>query len=261
MIRTGRRGRRWAAGAAGIAVLSAAAEAAGRTGLVDRSVLPLTSTVVARAVRLAGDAEFLRSVVATLQMWGAGVLAAAALAVPAGLVLGSSPRLEALIRPITEFLRPIPAVALIPLTLLIVGDDTRMTVVVIAYASCWPILIHTMYGLHDVDPVASDTLRAYGFGRLAVLLRVALPSAAPFVATGIRVAAGIGLIVAVSAELMAGGGSGVGTWLIALNSGVDQTDVVLATIVWLGSLSVVVDALLVWGKRRLFRWHEESVAG
>ncbi|MFB4297685.1 ABC transporter permease [Actinomadura sp. NTSP31] len=261
MIRVGRGGRRWVSGAAGVAVISAAAEAAGRTGLVDRSVLPLTSTVIARAARLAGDAEFLRSVVATLEMWGAGVLAAAVLAVPAGLVLGTSARLEALLRPITEFLRPIPAVALIPLTLLIVGDDTRMTVVVIAYASSWPILIHTMYGLHDVDPVASDTLRAYGFGRLAVLWRVALPSAAPFVATGIRVAAGIGLIVAVSAELMAGGGSGVGTWLIALNSGVDQTDVVLATIVWLGGLSVVVDALLVWGKRRLFRWHEEGAAG
>ncbi|MWA02663.1 ABC transporter permease subunit [Actinomadura sp. LD22] len=256
----GRAGRRWVTGAAGFAVLCAAAEAAGRAGWVDRSVLPLTSTVLVRAVRLAGDAAFLRSVLATAQMWGAGVLAAAVLAVPAGLILGTSPRLDAVIRPIVEFLRPIPAVALIPLTLLVVGDDTRMTVTVIAYACCWPILIHTMYGLHDVDPVATDTLRAYGFGRLAVLWRVALPSAAPFIATGVRVAAGIGLIVAVSAELLAGGGSGLGTWLIALNSGVDQTDVVLATIIWMGVLSVVVDTVLMWGKRRLFRWHDRAVA-
>ncbi|TDD85620.1 ABC transporter permease [Actinomadura darangshiensis] len=247
-------------GAVGIAVLLAAAETAGRTGLVDRSVLPLTSTVLVRAAELAGDLAFLRAAGVTLGMWAAGVFIAAALAVPVGLALGSLPRLEAASRPVLEFLRPIPAVALIPLALLIVGDDTRMTVVVIAFASGWPVLVHTMYGLHDVDPLATDTLRAYGFGRVAIILRVALPSAAPFIATGIHVAAGIGLIVAISAELFAGGGSGIGTWLISLNSGFGQTDVVLATIVWMGGLSVVVDGLLTRVERRLFRWHEGAGA-
>ncbi|MFA1546954.1 ABC transporter permease [Actinomadura chokoriensis] len=253
--------RRWVSGAAGIAVLLAAAETAGRTGLVDRSVLPLTSAVLARAAGLAGDLEFLRAAAVTVGMWAAGVSIAAALAVPAGLALGSLPRLEAASRPITEVLRPIPAVALIPIALLIFGDDIRMTVAVIAFAACWPVLIHTMYGLHDVDPLATDTLRAFGFGRLTVVWRVALPSAAPFIFTGVRVAAGIGLIVAISAELFAGGGSGIGTWLISLNSGVDQTDVVLATIVWTGGLSIAVDGLLTLVKRRLFRWHEETGAG
>jgi NitT/TauT family transport system permease protein len=239
-------------------ILFAVAEAAGRAGLVDPTVLPLVSTVLGHAAALAVDHDFLNAALATLAVWGGGVLIAVVAAVPAGLALGSLPKVEAVVRPLLETLRPMPAVALIPIALLIFGDDTRMTVAVIAYAACWPVLIHTLYGMHDVDPVARDTLRAFGFGLLAVVMRVALPSAAPFIATGVRVAAGIGLVVAISAELFAGGGRGIGTWLLSAGSGIDQTDVVLATIIWVGVMSLAADTVLVWGKRRMFRWHEET---
>ena len=85
-----------------------------------------------------------------------------------------------------------------------------MRVALVAYASTWPILLNTIYGIRSVDPVARDTARAFGLGAAATAWSVSLPSAAPFIYTGIRISAGIALIVAISCELIAGGGPGSG---------------------------------------------------
>ncbi|MGI5160330.1 ABC transporter permease [Microbispora sp. CA-102843] len=245
---------RVARGAAGVAVLLVAAEVAGRTGLLDTQIMPLASTVLAGTAGLAVDYEFLRDVSATVEVWAEGLLLATLLAVPAGVLLGSLPRAETALRPVIEFLRPIPSVALIPLVALIAAADGAMKVTVIVYAACWPVLVNTMYGLHDVDPVAKDTMRVFGFGRLAVLLRVTLPSAAPFVLTGVRLAASVALVVAISAELLAGGEGGIGVYIVNAGSGY-RIDLMLAATVWAGLIGLVVNALLVRVEHGLFRWH------
>ena len=99
-----------------------------------------------------------------------------AAAVPVGLALGTLPWMEAAVRPVVEFLRPIPSVALVPLVLLLTRSDVRMEVAVIIYAAVWPVLINTLYGVREVDPLAKDTLRSYGFGPLHVLRRVPCPA-------------------------------------------------------------------------------------
>lgn len=247
-------GSRVVRGGVGVAGLLVAAEIAGRTGLMDTRIMPLASTVLAGVARLAADAEFLRDALVTLQVWAAGLLLATLLAVPAGVLLGSLPRAEAALRPLIEFLRPIPSVALIPLVALIFAADSQVKTTVIVYAACWPVLVNTMYGLHDVDPVAKDTMRSFGFGRLAVLLRVALPTAAPFVLTGVRLAASVALVVAVSAELLAGGAGGIGVYILKAGSGY-RIDLMLAATAWAGLIGLVVNVVLVRTERGLFRWH------
>ncbi len=140
--------------------------------------------------------------------WALGLLIAALIAIPLGLLLGSVPAVNTGARAIVEFLRPIPSVALIPLAGLVLGSGLHMEVPLIVYASTWPILFNTMYGLDDVDPMAKDTLRAFGFGRAQILLRVSLRSAAPFIATGVRLAAAVALILAVGTEILSGFGEG-----------------------------------------------------
>src|SRR5690606_26463328 len=105
----------------------------------------------------------------------------------------------------------IPSVALIPLAILILGQGTDMKVALVIYASVWPILFNTIYGVRDVDPVAKETARTFRLNRFGVLTRVSLPWAAPFAATGIRISAAIALIVTISAELLAGSASGIGS--------------------------------------------------
>ncbi|MEU4405006.1 ABC transporter permease subunit [Streptosporangium sp. NPDC023963] len=231
------------------------AETVIRLGIADSEVVPPVSVVLLRSVTLAGDPLFLAGVADTVLAWLIGLALAVVVAVTAGVVLGSVPWLSTPSRVVVEFLRPIPSVALIPLAILLFGAETEMKVSLILYAASWPILLNTLYALRDVDPVAKDALRSFGFGPLAVLWRVSLPSAAPFVATGVRVSAGIALVVVVSAELLSGGTSGLGVFLITAGSSGGNTDVILAGAVWAGALGLVVNALLLRVERGLFGWH------
>lgn len=239
----------------GVTGLILLAEAAGRLGLVSTVQFPLASTVLITTAELAADPEFLLDVGATFAAWALGLALTVAFAVPAGLLLGSVPAVERALRPVIEFLRPIPSVALIPLAAFVFTERLDMKIAMIMYAATWPILINTMYGLREVDPLAKETLRTFGFGRLAVLLRVSLPSTAPFIATGIRVAATIALILAISTELLAGGSDGIGAFIILAGSSPDGLTLTVAATVWAGVLGIATNGAFVLAERRLFHWH------
>jgi NitT/TauT family transport system permease protein len=232
-------------------------EAVSRAGIVQRDYLPPASEVLARAVELAADRAFLDAVGATLRAWALGLGLACAIAVPLGLLLGSVPLVDDAVRAIVEFLRPLPSVALIPLVSLLLGSGTATKVVLITYAGVWPVLFNTVYGLGETDSLAKDTLRAFGFGRLAVLLRVELPATAPFVAAGVRISAAVALILAVATEILSGFGEGLGIFIAQASLATAGTRDVLAGVVWAGTLGLVVDFVLVRVARRLFPWTPE----
>jgi NitT/TauT family transport system permease protein len=129
------------------------------------------------------------------------------------------------------------------------------------YACLWPILVNTLYALRDVDPVAKESLRSFGFGTPAVLLRVSLPSAAPFIATGVRIAASVALVVVISTELLVGGDNGMGIYLNDTQSGGGQTDVLLAGACWAGALGLLANGVLIGLERVAFRWHTARAEG
>ncbi|GII80549.1 nitrate ABC transporter permease [Sphaerisporangium rufum] len=254
------RGRRLARGAAGVAGFMIIAEVAGRTGLIDPSVVPYMSTVLVEAVRLPADPQFAEGLGKTLMIWGTSLLISLLVAVPLGLLLGSLPRADLAARPLVEFLRPIPSIALVPLVTLVVPFVDTIKIIVVVFAATWPLLINTMYGLREVDPVAKETLRSFGFGRMSVLARVSLPSTAPFVMTGLRLASSVAFIVTVSTELLSGGISGIGVFMITAGASL-RTDLIMAAILWTGALGLVANALLVGLQRQAFRWHAMKAVG
>ncbi|MGI5421295.1 ABC transporter permease [Actinomadura luteofluorescens] len=253
--------RRIVLGAAGVAGLVAVVEVVSRSGLVDETALPPASTVIREAAKLAVDAEFLADVGATVTAWFGGLVLAVLVAVPLGVLLGSVPVLGTASRALVELLRPIPSVALIPLAIILFADPTQMKMSLIFYACLWPILINTLYALRDVDPVAKESLRSFGFGTLSVLWRVSLPSASPFIATGIRIAASVALIVVISTELLAGGVNGVGIYLGDTQSGGGRTDLLLAGACWAGVLGLLANTALFALERIVFRWQTARVEG
>lgn len=244
---------RLAGGAAGVLALLGALEAVGR-GVAGPTSLPPATEILARAAGLLGERDFPGHLLGTLVTWGAGTLLATAVAVPCGLLLGGLPRVGEAMAAVVEFLRPMPGVALFPLVGMVLGSGTTTRVVVVGYVSLWPVLVNTVYGLRDVDRVAVETMRAFGFGRTAVLCRLALPSAAPFVAAGVRLAAGIALVATVAGEIFMGTGTGLGVFVARTSMLPDTTVDVLAVTVWTALLGSVVNALLVGGERRLFFW-------
>ena len=258
----GRRGR-WVRGLAGVVVFALLAEAVSRLGIISTSVLPAASTVLARAVGLAGNAHFLGDFGATLGAWALAMAIAVVAGVPLGVLLGSVPGVRAATRAFVEFLRPIPSIALIPLVALLLGAGLRMNVTLIVYAALWPVLFGTIYGLDDVEPLAKETLRVFGFGPLQVIRRVSLPNAGPFIATGIRLASSVAIILNISTGIITGriNGSGIGAFIADANSGGGNNALVLAAALWAGILGVVLNGALVWAERRAFRWHHAYEAG
>jgi NitT/TauT family transport system permease protein len=240
-------------GALGLLVLLLFAEVFTRARVVDPSLLPAASVILLRVAQLVVDPEFMTHLAATMRAWLIGLLASVTLAVPLGVLLGSWRVANAASRALIEFLRPIPSVALVPVAILLFGHGTEMKVSLIVYAATWPILFNTIYGLHEVDPTTKDTARSFGFGRLSILARVSVPSALPFMYTGLRIAAGIALILAISAELLAGGREGIGIWMLQATAGL-RPDLLYAATVITGLLGWAINAGMMRAERRVLAW-------
>jgi NitT/TauT family transport system permease protein len=242
-------------GAAGLLIVFGAAQLALGAGRVSPAAFPLPTTVLGSAAGLVTNGAFVASVGDTMSVWAQAMAITIAIAVPVGLLLGTLSGAERALAPLIEFLRPFPAVVLIPLVLLIVQDDTRTEVVIVVYAAIWPVLINTVYGVRSVDQLARETLRSFGFGPLSIARRVALPSAAPFAATGVRIAASLAFVVAVAAELVGTGMNGIGAFTAAEESGTGDMAILIAVAVWSGLIGLAINAVFAGAERVAFRWH------
>ncbi len=246
--------RAFTRGLLGIAGFLALWELLGRSSLIPADALPPPSAVFGELIAQLLDPVFLGHVVATVLALLIAVAIAIAIAVPSGLVLGSVPVVRHATRAVIEFLRPIPSVALIPLALVILGFGPETKITLAVYAALWPILFNTIYALDELDSLQVETARVFGTGRAGVLFRVALPSALPFVLTGIRLAATTALVVMVSVELMAGGEIGLGYFIMEARSGPGRMDQVLVGTVVAGAIGVLLNNGLERVRRRWVAW-------
>jgi NitT/TauT family transport system permease protein len=125
------------------------------------------------------------------------------------------------------------------------------------------VLFNTIHGLDDVDPVAKETLRAFGFGRIGVLLRVSLPSAAPFIATGIRLASSVAIVVDIGTGVVTGriDGNGIGAFIADATAGSASTALVLAAALWAGALGSALNLLLAFAQRQVMPWQRGLQGG
>ena len=230
-------------------------------GLLNEDHVPSMTATVAELADLLGDADFWSAVANTLEGWALGLGIAAALAIPLGILIGSSATAYRSVRFVVEFLRPIPSVALVPLAVLIYGVGLESKVFLAAFASFWPLFVQTLYGVQDVDPVATDTGRSFGLGRLEVLYRIKLPSAVPYIATGLRISSAVALILAVTAEIVIGS-AGLGREInVARSSG--AVEIMYALVITTGLLGWLLNIATTQAERRVLHWHpsQRQVAG
>src|SRR6476646_2574751 len=189
----------------------------------------------------------------TVRGWAIGLGLAAALAVPIGVALGSSDFAASAFRVPIEFLRPIPSAALIPLLFLTLGTTLKSEVFLATFGAFWPLLVQTMYGVRDVDPVTLDTARSFRLGRFERLRRVTLPSALPYIMTGVRISSTVALILAFTAELFMGT-PGLGQRLnFAASYGLETQPHALALAT--GFLGLAIHLGFTMLETRALRWH------
>jgi ABC-type nitrate/sulfonate/bicarbonate transport system permease component len=224
-----------------------------RIGALPSRSFPPMSHILSDLGSEAVQASFWTAVWNTLQGWAFGLGIAAVTAVPLGILIGSSTLLYRAARVLIEFLRPVPSVALVPLAILIYGAGLESKVFLAAFASFWQLLVQTLYGVQDVDPVATDTARSFGFSRMQRLLRVTLPGAIPYVATGLRIASSVALILAVTAEIVIGS-PGLGGEINAARAG-GNVELMYARIIAAGALGWILNGIFLRIERRVLHWH------
>jgi ABC-type nitrate/sulfonate/bicarbonate transport system permease component len=228
-------------------------ELVSRTGLISQRDLPAMSTAFHELWSLTTTRAFWVDYLETLRGWALGLLIATVLAVPIGIVLGSSDFLGSAFRVPIEFLRPIPSAALVPVLFLTLGTNVKSEVFLASFGAFWPLLVQTIYGVRDLDPVASDTGRSFGLGRTERLYRITLPSAVPYIWTGLRIASTVALILAFTAELFMGTG-GLGQRMNVADS-FGLYDEVYAIALAIGFLGIGIHLALSALERRILRWH------
>jgi ABC-type nitrate/sulfonate/bicarbonate transport system permease component len=243
----------WSLGLAGLAALVAVVEVAPRAGLVDERYLPPFSDMVAALREQAATAEFWAALLETLRGWAIGLSVSMVAGVVLGIVIGGIPLVRAALNSTIEFLRPIPSVALIPLAVLLFGVKIESSLMLIVYASFWQVFIQVLYGVADVDNVAMQTARSYGLGPAARIRYVVFPTALPYLMTGVRLAASVALILAITAELVIGS-PGLGHEISLAQSG-GAISGMYALILATGLLGVAINLATRKVEKRVLSWH------
>lgn len=238
----------------GVAVVLVAFEVAPRVGILPRQSFPPVSEILAMLAQLTRTGELWTAVGQTLDGWARAMLVATVIAVPLGMLMGAS-RVGALVlRAPVEFLRPIPSVALIPILILLYGTQgPALKIALGVYGATFPLLFQASYGIADIDPVARDTVRAFGLRRRDRLRQLVLPTMAPYLATGLRLSAAVALILVITGEYIVGV-PGLGREVLSAQSSGAYARM-YALIVAAGLLGLAVNTVLQAGERRVLHWH------
>jgi len=250
--------RRVLLGALGIAGFLIAWQLLSATRTVDPAQLPSATDTFGQLAAMLRDLEFWRNIGRTMTAWAIGVLIALVVGTALGTLIGMIPFLRRATHTMVEFLRPIPSVALIPLAVLIYGLQMPAALIIIVYASFWQVFVQVLYGVADIDTVARDTARSFGLPRATRLRYLVLPTALPYLMTGLRLAAAVALILAVTAEMTIGN-PGLGRQL-TVASGIGNTTTVYAIVIVTGVLGLIINLVFRAIERHALSWHQ-SVRG
>jgi NitT/TauT family transport system permease protein len=187
--------------------------------------------------------ETLRAAIGGLALGGGSALIAS-------IVLGLVPTAARLMQFSIEVLRPIPAVALIPVALLILGFGYRMEIALIAFATFWPVLIYGQSAITNIDPQLIDLSRVLRLTPVSRVTKIVLPAALPRYFVAFRLATAVSLIIAVTVEI-ASNPQGIGHELMAAAQSL-HPDLMFALLLWVGIVGWALNGLLMLAQRRLF---------
>lgn len=181
-----------------------------------------------------------------------GWAVASVLGVGLGVLIGVSAAARAWLGPTLEFLRPLPASAVIPVAIALFGLSDGMVLGVIGFGALWPMLLATVHGFAAVEPRLYEVSRGLGLSRVAVIWKVALPSALPDILAGARLGLTVALVLAGVGEMLAGR-DGLGQWILLAARSFRAPDL-YAGVVLFGLLGYVSALLIGAVERRALRW-------
>lgn len=159
-----------------------------------------------------GD-HFVDDVVPSLIVVLVGLLIASLIGIVGGYAIAQSRLAREVTRPFIDSFRAVPAVALVPVAIVILGPGTHSEIFLVAFSSLWPILLNTIAGVSGIEPSYWDVAKFCRLSRLDTFLKVSIPAAAPSIMAGIHTSLALAVIVMVTMEMFAST-FGIGRYLI-----------------------------------------------
>lgn len=225
------------------------------THVLDPVFIPPISQIWQAWVTTMQDGTLRSALGGTIVRFLEGYVLAVGLGVVLGTLMGYWRTMWALLEPTIELLRPLPPPAVIPIAILLLGVENTMKLTVIVFASFFPVLLNTMYGIRGVDPILIDTARTFGYGRLAMVRRIILPAALPHIFAGMRISLAIALILTVLSEMVAGNDR-MGFFILDAERAFRIPEM-YAGVFSLAVLGYLLNLLFVLFERRSLRWYVE----
>ncbi len=221
---------------------------------VSKVFLPTPEAALAALHEGLRDGDLAAYTGATVRRMLLGWLLASVLGMGLGALIGSSAAARAWLQPTLEFIRPLPASALLPLAIAIFGLSPTMVMVVVAFGAMWPVLLATVHGFASVHARLQEVAQALQLSRPAFAIKIGLPNAMPDILAGMRLSMTVSLIVAVVGEMLASQ-PGLGQ-AILLAARSFRASELFAGIALLGLIGFAANALLALAERRLLRWQK-----
>lgn len=242
----------WLGSVAVLLALAALWWTASHAGWISRVFLPTPEATLASLREGLDGGELGAFTLATVGRMLEGWLLASVAGIALGALIGVSATVRGFLQPTLEFVRPLPASALLPLAISIFGLNPAMVLAVVAFGAMWPVLLATIHGLAAVEPSLVEVSRSLQLGRAAFVWKIGLPNALPDILAGMRLSMTVSLIVAVVGEMIASQ-PGLGQ-AILLAARAFRASELFAGIVLLGLIGLASNTLLTLAERRFLQW-------
>jgi NitT/TauT family transport system permease protein len=175
--------------------------------------MPSPDAVLSTLLARVGSGTYYDDLLASLQRILLGFGLAAVIGIGVGVLVGRSEVARMTLRPFIELIRPIPAIALVPLTILLFPSSEQGIVFITFFAAFFPVVVSTIHAMDSMPKVWEEAAQTMGAGRMSLLFHVVIPGALPGIFAGLSVAMGVAWICVVSAEMISGQfGIGYYTW-------------------------------------------------
>lgn len=228
-------------------------EGLARSGMVSTLFFPLPTKIIRTTWTLLTNGKMAANTGVSMARLGLGLLLGTLPGLILGLLMGWSSRLRSMIDPLIAAIHPIPKVAIFPLIMIIFGIGELSKIVAIGIGAFFPMLINSMTGVRQLNPVYLDVARNYGAGVWKTFTRVILPGSFPMILAGTRIAFNMALIVSITTELLtARHGLGVMIWYAWETL---RTEEMYATLIVIAAIGFSVNYLLQQASRRFAPWY------
>lgn len=154
---------------------------------------------------------------------------------------------------VIDFLRTVPGLAIIPLGILVFGPTLKLDLLMIIFSALWPVLLQTVSAVRQLDREILETVRTYRIPAWRRILFVMLPACSPRIATGIRIAATMSLLLALGTQLIAGS-PGLGSRISLYQQNASYADL-FACIAIAGVLGILFNAGIRAIEEVSLKWH------